>query len=249
MRFIYCINGNNQSMPPDRILIVDSESKSAYLLRQILSNAGFAVLVTNKGDRAIGMVADEQPVLVITETSLPGEINGFDLIRRIREFSEIPIIIVSTSAETEDILSGFAAGADEYITKPFETKILLARLKAVLNRSKGRLSAPAEIICNDLTIDQAARHVTLSGQQIYLTETEYNLLVELARHRNKVMLHEQLLLAVWGPKFSNEVDYLRSYIHMLRRKLEIDPSRPALIISRPGIGYMLVSTPPELPGK
>jgi DNA-binding response OmpR family regulator len=110
------------------------------------------------------------------------------------------------------------------------------------------VAAPADITCNNLIINQAARQVSLNGLQIYLTETEYNLLLELARHRNQVMLHEQLLMAVWGPKFCHEVDYLRSYVHILRRKLENSPSQPTLIISRPGIGYMLVSTPAEVPG-
>jgi len=203
-------------------------------------------MLTNKGERAVQIAAEERPTLVLTESCLQGEINGFDLVRRIRKFSDIPVIILSTCAETADILRGFEAGADDYIAKPFDSKILLARIKAVSNRCRGNVAAPVEITCNNLIINQAARQVTLNGLQIYLTETEYNLLLELARHRNRVMLHEQLLMAVWGPRHCNEVDYLRSYIHMLRRKLENKPSQPTLIISRPGIGYMLVSAPSEV---
>lgn len=206
-------------------------------------------MVTNKGERAVQISAEECPALVLTECCLLGEINGFDLVRRIREFSDIPVIILSASGETGDILRGFEAGADDYITKPFDSKILLARIKAVLNRCRSNVAVPVEITCNNLVINQAARQVTLNGLQIYLTETEYNLLLELARHRNQVLLHEQLLMAVWGPKYCSEVDYLRSYIHILRRKLEKEPSQPTLIISRPGIGYMLVSAPSEVFGR
>ncbi len=145
----------------------------------------------------------------------------------------------------EDELRGFEAGADDYITKPFDSRVLLARIKAILNRSRGRESTPSDINCGYVQINLAARQVTSNGQPVYLTETEYNLLVELARHRNQVMLHEQLLMAVWGPKFSTEVDYLRSFIHILRRKLENNPSQPSFIISRPGIGYMLVAAAAE----
>lgn len=232
-------------MPLDRILVVDYESKWVHLLRQILTGAGFVVMATNKGERAIQLAAEERLALLLTESSLPGEINGFELIRRIREFSDIPAIILSNSAETGDILRGFEAGADDYITKPFDSKILLARIRAVLNRYRGNVATPVEIVCNNLVINQVARQVTLAGLPIYMTETEYNLLLELARHCNQVMLHEQLLTAVWGPKFRCELDYLRSYIHILRRKLESNPAQPKLIISRQGIGYMLVSAPSE----
>lgn len=236
-------------MPSDQILVVDSESKWIHLLRQILTASGFVVRVSNKGEQALQMAAEECPALILTEIYLAGEINGFEFVRRVREFSDVPILILSVSAETGDILRGFEAGADDYVSKPFDAKILLARIRAILRRCPGRqTTTPAEIVCNPLVINQAARQVTLRGVPVYLTETEYNLLLELARHRDQVMLHEQLLLAVWGPQFRNELDYLRSYIHILRRKLESSPAQPTLIISRPGIGYMLVSAPGEASG-
>jgi two-component system KDP operon response regulator KdpE len=236
-------------MTADQILVVDPESKSVHLLRQILTAGGFAVRVSNKGEQAVQMVAEECPALILTEAYLTGGINGFELIRRIREFSDVPVIMLAASAETGDVLRGFEAGADDYVSKPFDSKILLARIKAVLRRCPDRQTAtPAEIVCNQLVINQVARQVSLRGVPVYLTETEYNLLLELARHRDQVMLHEQLLLAVWGPQFHNELDYLRSYVHILRRKLESTPSQPTLIISRPGIGYMLVSAPGESSG-
>lgn len=229
-------------MTLERILIVDYESKWVHLLRQILEGSGFNITAAHKGEQAIQLVAKEPPALVLTDACLAGEIDGYELVTQIRLFSEVPVIMLSASTATEDILRGFEAGADDYITKPFDSKILLARVRAVLNRCRGKASAPGEIVCNYLVIDQASRQVTVDGLLVYLTKTEYNLLLELARHINQVMSHEQLLQAVWGAKYSSELDYLRSYIHILRRKLERDPANPKLIISYPGIGYMLVSS-------
>ncbi len=228
-------------MPLGRILVVDHQSKSVHLLRQILTTAGYSVNATNKGERAAQLAAEEPPTLLLIESSLPGEEDGLGVARRIRGFCDIPIIILSAQAEAEAVLAGFEAGADDYITRPFDARVFLARLKAVLKRSQGRVSGPAEISFGGFVINLAARQVYQNGIEIYLTETEYDLLLELAVHRDQVMMHEQLLNAVWGPKYSSEVDYLRSYIHVLRRKLESIPSQPKLIISRPGIGYMLVS--------
>lgn len=230
------------------VLIVDHDPKWTALLSQVLTAAGYTVVAANRGGRAVQMAAEEQPTLVVLEILLPGEVNGFEVIRRIREFSEIPVIILSTSSETKDMLRGFELGADDYVTKPFDPRILLARVKAVLNRCQGSQPAPAEIVCNNLVINQVSRKVTLDGLEVYLTETEYNLLLELARHCDQVLLHEQLLSAVWGDQFLNEVDYLRSYIHILRRKLENNPSQPRLIINRPGVGYMLISNQSDITG-
>lgn len=224
-----------------RILVVDHEAKTVHLLRQILMSAGYNVSVTHKGERAVQLAAEEPPTLILMGSCLPGDEDGYGLVRRIRGFSDIPIIFLSSSSEVEETLRGFEVGADDYVTRPFDSRVLLARIKAILKRSQGHVSGPAEISFGGFVINLAARQVFQDGMQIYLTETEYNLLLELARHRDQVMLHEQLLMAVWGPKYCGEVDYLRSYIHVLRRKLESIPSQPKLIISRPGIGYMLVS--------
>ncbi len=235
-------------MSPDRILLVDHEPKSLALARQLLAAAGYIVLPARKGEQAVQLAAREQPALLLLDAGLPGSLDGCAILRRVREFSDMPVIVLSGSAESVDILRAFDAGADDYITRPFDLKILLARLRAVLKRSRGGTAVPAQIVCNNLIIDQAARRVTIDGIEIYLTETEYNLLLELARHRNQVLLHEQLLVAVWGAKFRTEIDYLRSYIHILRRKLEPDPAQPRLILSRPGVGYMLVSASTQAAG-
>lgn len=228
-------------MSPDRILVADRDLKAVRLVRVVLKSAGYAILAAHKGEQAIQMTAKEQPNLVILEVDLSDDITGLEVVRRIREFSDVPILILSARGESEDILRGFSTGADDYVTKPFDPKILVARVRAILRRCASKEISPAEIVCDHLVIDLAARRVTIDGNEIYLTETEYNLLVELARNRNRVMMHDQLLVAVWGPKFSSEIDYLRSYIHILRRKLESDPAQPKLIISRPGVGYMLVT--------
>jgi len=232
-------------MPSDLILIVDPDPKWTMLVSQVLTSAGYKVVAASKGERAVEAAAREQPALMILETQLTGDPNGIQVIRRVREFSDLPVILLSTRSEPEDIYRGFEAGADDYITKPFDPKMLLLRMRAVLNRTRGRVTASPQIVCNHVVIDLAARKVMVDGIEVYLTETEYNLLLELARHRNQVLLHEQLLSAVWGEEFLNEVDYLRSYIHILRRKLETNPSQPRLIVNRSGVGYMLISTPSE----
>jgi two-component system KDP operon response regulator KdpE len=236
-------------MIPDCILVVDPEPKWVSLVSQILTAAGYAVISANRGERVIRLVEQEQPALVLLEGQLPGEVDGFEVLVALREISTIPVIMLGASTATEDILHGFEAGADDYITKPFDSKILLARIRAVLTRYRGRTIAPPVIILNNLVIDLAKRVVILNGSEIYLTETEFNLLLELARRPNQVLLHEQLLMAVWGADFRNELDYLRSFIHILRRKLERNPAQPSLIISRPGVGYILISKPPDATGK
>lgn len=234
-------------MTAARILIVDGEPKSLSLLREVLSSAGYSLLTATKGEQAIGLAAVEQPALLILDTVLPGEIDGCEVIRRVREFSDLPVLFLSAQAGSADVLRGFEAGCDDYITKPYDPRILLARVRALLKRSARLSLAPSELNCAPLAIDLSAQRVTLDGLEIYLTETEYNLLLELARNRNRVLTHEHLLKTVWGAGFSSEVTYLRSYIHMLRQKIEHDPSKPRFIISRPGIGYMFVTPHSDSP--
>ena len=235
-------------MKPECIIVVDNDPKHISLVRQLLLTAGYDVLAANNGEKAIQLVAQEQPILVICEINLQGNMDGFELISRIREFSGIPIIILSTTTTTEIILRAYNTGVDDYITKPFNTKILLARINVILKRCRGVVPASTntEIICSSFKINLPRRQVTVDSEEIYLSETEYNLLLEFATHSNQVLLHEHLLSAVWGPNFRHEIDYLRSYVHTLRRKLETNPSHPRVIISKPGLGYMLVSgNPPD----
>jgi two-component system KDP operon response regulator KdpE len=225
-----------------RILVVDDEPKLIHLMREVLSAAQYEVLVTGSGKRAVEMAAMEKPDLVLLDLILPGETDGYEVARRLRAFSEVPIIMLTARVTEGDKLRGFEAGADDYITKPFSSKELLARVRAVLKRAKGEagVSAESEIVCADLRIDLARRRVVVRGCEVHLTPTEYNLLHELVRHPNQVLLHEQLLSAVWGPEYRDDVDYLRAYIRYLRQKIEADPANPKIIQRCPGIGYMMV---------
>jgi len=229
-------------MSEARILVVDDEPKLVRLVREILTATNYEVLVACNGGNAIEMTAMEQPDLLLLDLILPGGMDGYEVARRVREFSDVPIIMLTAKVREADMLRGFEIGADDYITKPFSAKELLARIRAVLKRVKVEVvsSAESEIICGDLKIDFVRRRVTIDGQGVYLTATEYNLLHELALHMNQVLSHEQLLTAVWGSQYRDDVDYLRSYVHSLRKKLERDPANPQMIVNIQGVGYTLV---------
>ena len=228
-------------MSKPRVLVVDDEPKLVRLVSEILTATNYHVLAACNGKNALESIAMEQPDLVLLDLILPGDMDGYEVARRVREFSDVPIIMLTAKVREADILRGFEMGADDYITKPFSAKELLARIHAVLKRVKGEIVAPAEseIVYGSLRIDLARRRVTLGGRQVRLTPTEYSLLHELATHCNQVMLHEQLLTAIWGAEYRNDIDYLRAYVHYLRQKLEPDPSNPRIILSTPGVGYML----------
>ncbi len=172
--------------------------------------------------------------------------DGLEVCRRIRQFSEVPVIMLTAKVRDADKLHGFDAGADDYVTKPFNARELVARVRALLKRSHTSTAAEnqAEIDCGRLHIDPVRRQVTVGGQAVHLTPIEYNLLFELAQHHDQVLLHEQLLSAVWGPEHRSDTDYLRAFIYSLRKKVEADPAHPTLIKRYPGVGYSLV-TPGE----
>jgi two-component system KDP operon response regulator KdpE len=223
------------------ILVVDDEPKLVRLVREILIATGYSVLTANSGEQALELVAIEQPDLVIMDVILPGK-DGLETTSLIRDFSDVPVIMLTARIREIDKLKGFESGVDDYMTKPFSAKELLARVKAVLKRTRdGNLPRQGtEILCGSIRIDLLRRKVSIDNREIHLTPTEYNLLHQLALHPNQVMFHEQLLASVWGQEYRDDVDYLRSYIHCLRRKLEVDPADPKLIIRSQGVGYMLV---------
>jgi two-component system KDP operon response regulator KdpE len=230
-----------------KILVVEDEPKLVQLLRRLLTATRFHVVTTSKGENAVEMAALEQPDLVLLDLVLAGAMDGYAVARRIREFSDVPIIMLTAKARESDLLRGYEAGADDYLTKPFSARELLARVRAVLKRTR-RQAAPAretEIVCGPLRLELARRRTLLGGKEIRLTRTEYNLLRELAARPNQVLLHDQLLAAVWGAEYRNDLDYLRAYIRFLRRKLEADPSHPKLIVTMPGVGYMLACPDPQ----
>jgi two-component system KDP operon response regulator KdpE len=223
-----------------KILVVDDEPRVVRLVSEILKAVDYEVIAATSGEPAIEMVAIEQPDLVLLDILLPGGLDGYDVCRRIREFSEVPIIMLTAKAMESDLLQGFDVGCDDYLTKPFSAKELIARVKAVLRRSQHPEEITQTVLgCGDLKINFARRSVKLHGKSISLTRTEYELLRQLALNANRVMLHEELLTAVWGPEYRDDIDYLRAYIRYLRLKLEEDPSNPQYIITSPGVGYML----------
>jgi len=224
----------------DKILVVDDEPRVVRLVSEVLKAVGYQVIAANSGKSAVEMVALEQPDLVLLDILLPQGPDGYEVCRRIREFSDVPVIMLTAKALETDMLHGFDVGADDYLTKPFSAKELVARVKAVLRRAKRpEEMVTAALTCGELEINFAQRIVRVCGEQVSLTRTEYALLRQLALNANRVMLHQDLLTAVWGQEYRDDIDYLRAYIRYLRRKLEADPSNPHYILTSQGVGYML----------
>lgn len=234
----------NERMTPasgDRILVVDDQPRLVRLVSEVLRAVGYAVISADNGEAAIETVALENPALVLLDILLPGGPDGYEVCRRIREFSDVPVIMLTAKATESEILTGFDAGADDYLTKPFNAKELVARVRAVLRRTmRPEELAASTYHCGDLIIDYARHTATLRGRHLALTRTEYALLRELALNAGCVMLHADLLARVWGPEYRDEVDYLRAYIRYLRKKIESEPANPQYIVTSPGNGYLLV---------
>ncbi|MRR32936.1 response regulator transcription factor [bacterium] len=226
-----------------KILIVDDEPKMVRLLCNVFTATGFKVLTCLNPEAAVGQVALEQPDLIILDVVFPGTLDGCEVCRKIREFSSVPIILLTARVRDADKLSGFDAGADDYVTKPFNSKELVARVRALLKRAQAAqpTADPGDLQLGRLRIEQASRRVTIDGVVVHLTPIEFNLLSKLAQHHDQVMTHEQLLTAVWGQEYVQDTEYLRAFIYNLRRKIESDPAHPELIMRYPGIGYSLVS--------
>jgi two-component system KDP operon response regulator KdpE len=225
----------------EKILVVDDEPRVVQLVRAVLGSVGYEVVAAITGESAIEMVALEQPDLLLLDIRLPNGPDGYEVCERIREFSDVGVIMLTAKAQQEDILRGFEVGADDYLTKPFNAKELVARVKAVLKRTKHpEERGGATMMCGDLKIDFARRTVNVRGGVVSLTPTEYALLSQLAQNPNCVMTHRDLLTEVWGQEYRDDVDYLRAYVRYLRRKLEPDPSNPQYILTSQGVGYMLV---------
>ncbi len=230
----------------EKILVVDDEPRLVRLVSEVLRPMGYQVISAASGQSAIEMAATEQPDLVLLDIILPLGPDGYEVCRHIRTFSEVPIIMLTAKAREADVLRGFDVGADDYLTKPFSAKELVARVKAVLRRARRpEEAASTTLTCGDLEINFALCRVKVRGEQVSLTRTEYALLRQLALNVNRVVMHRDLLAEVWGPEYLDDVDYLRAYIRYLRRKLEADPSNPRYILTVPGIGYVLTCTDSE----
>jgi two-component system KDP operon response regulator KdpE len=207
-------------------------------MRVILRNAGYAVESSATKEEALDAVSVRPPDLMVLDLVLPDG-SGVDVCRSVREWSAMPIIVVSAVGDEREKVRALDAGADDYITKPFGADELTARLRALLRRAGDNDEEPAVTLGN-LEIDLASRTVKRDGEHIHLTPIEYDLLAELTRHRGKLVTQRQLLSAVWGPEYTRETHYLRVHVAHLRAKLEEDPSRPRHIVTEPGVGYRLL---------
>lgn len=218
-----------------RVLVVDDELAIRRFLRTILSAHGYKVFEAANGWEAIQAAAAHKPDLILLDLGLP-DLDGVEVIRQLREWTETPIIVVSVRERENEKVAALDAGADDYLTKPFGTGELLARMRVALRHSASSHAEPI-IEIGDLKIDLARRLVTIGGAEISLTPTEYKLLSVLARHAGKVLTHKQLLREVWGPGYEDATHLLRVNISNLRSKIEPDPKRPYYIQTETGVGY------------
>jgi len=216
-----------------KILCVDDNSRLLRLLRANLVAEGYSVLTAGGGSSALELFRREDPDLVVLDVMLPGELDGLQVLECIRSYSTVPVLILSAKGRDIDKVEGLNRGADDYLAKPFSSEELLARVNALLRRTQLR---EVETPCYE---HKGQRRVWLQGREIELTATEYNLLAALARNRGRIMLHDQLLEEVWGPEYAGEVEYLRTYVARLRKKLGDEASQPRYIFSRPGAGYYI----------
>ena len=219
------------------VLVVDDEPQIVRGLRVILRDAGYDVEAATTKQEALDAVAVRPPDAVVLDLVLPDG-SGVDVCAEIRTWSGLPIIVLSAVGDEREKVRALDVGADDYITKPFGTDELLARLRAALRRAGDDGGEPA-VTVGDLVIDQAAHRVTRGGEEVHLTPIEFDLLRTLAQHRGKLVTHRQLLRAVWGPAYETETHYLRVHFAHMRAKLEPDPSHPRYVITDPGVGYRL----------
>jgi two-component system KDP operon response regulator KdpE len=221
-----------------RILVIDDELAIRRFLHTVLSNEEFSLHEAENGHAGLAAAATFRPDVILLDLGLP-DLDGVEVIRRIREWSPVPIIVLSVRDREDDKVGALDAGADDYLTKPFGVGELLARIRAALRRSLQEVPEPV-FTSSDLQVDLGTRRVTISGAEISLTPTEYDILRLLVTHAGKVMTHGQILKKVWGLGYLEQPHVLRVNISNLRRKLEPDPSRPRYIITEPGVGYRLV---------
>ena len=222
-------------MDKSRVLVVDDEPQITRVLKTVLSSQGYLVRTAAEGEAALSSLNDWKPELVITDLYMP-RMGGVELCRRIRAVSSIPIIVLSVKGEERTKVEALDSGADDYVTKPFGTDELLARVRAALRRS-GSPTEAAALDVGDFRIDFDGRRVHIRGGDVRLTPKEFDLFVYLARHPNRVLTHRTLLEAVWGEGSQEQPEYLRVFMGQLRKKLEVDPSNPRYLVTEPWVGY------------
>lgn len=221
-------------MTNERVLLIDDDVTLIELLAEHMSSAGYHPLMANGGLEGLHLAAEAIPDLVVLDVMMPG-MDGWEVCRRLRESSSVPIIMLTAKGEEYDKLRGFHLGVDDYVTKPFSFAELVARVGAVLSRAAIDISK--QVTSNDLTIDFDQRRVTVRGEAIDLTPTEYHLLETLARNANHTLSTESILVEVWGSQYTGETQHVKRYIWTLRKKIETDPGDPRHILTERGFGY------------
>lgn len=229
----------------EKILVVDDEPRILRLVRSNLEPLGYKVITATDGETALSQAEMNELDLVVLDIMLP-RMDGWEVCRRLREFSNVPIIMLTAKGDEYDKIKGLELGADDYITKPFSVQELLARVKAVLRRWRFDVDPKHEPVfaLGSFTMNFAQRRVNVRGDDVRLSPTEYKLLYELVNNAGRVVLHQDLLAKVWGREYRDETEYLRVYVRYLRQKIEDEPSKPKLILTEPGVGYRFAQPPP-----
>jgi len=233
----------------ERVLIVEDDAALRLAMTKVLRAAGYEISVAKTGDEGLAAALAEPPDLVLLDVMLPGE-DGFAVLKRIREISNVPVIMLTVQAGEADRVRGLELGADDYVAKPFSHRELLSRVKALLRRAEMPPSAPVHSpfeIDDRLAIDFDTREVIVDGRRIKLRPTEYRLLYHLVRNAGRLLNHETLLTRVWGREYVDDTQLLRLYITYLRQKIEPDPSNPRYIMNERGLGYRFADTDGRLP--
>jgi two-component system KDP operon response regulator KdpE len=222
------------------ILIVEDEAQMRRFLRTSLANQGYRIVEATTGEEALVRARAHNPELVLLDLGLP-DLEGIEVCRRLREWMHAPIVIVSARGQEDDKVRALDEGADDYLTKPFGTKELMARIRVALRHGAraGAASAEPVLVVGELRIDLDKRTVNVAGAEVHLTPIEYKLLAVLMKNAGKVLTHRQLLKEVWGPAYAEHTQYLRVYMTQLRHKLERDAARPKYLQTEPGVGYRL----------
>ena len=223
-----------------KILLIEDEQPIRRFLRVSLENHGYRLVEAATGREGILHAASQQPDLIILDLGLP-DMDGMEVIRQVRDWSQMPIVILSARGREQEKVTALDAGADDYLTKPFSVGELLARIRVALRHGARGSGGPEEasFVLGDLRVDLARRQVFVGPREVHLTPIEYRLLVTLIKYAGKVLTHRQLLKEVWGPDSVTETHYLRVYMAQLRRKIESDAARPRFLLTEPGIGYRL----------
>lgn len=220
------------------VLVVEDEPQVMRFLRTTLPSHGFRVIEAASGQQAIVQASTRSPDVILLDLGLP-DLDGVEVTRRVREWSAVPIVVLSARDQEGDKIEALDAGADDYLTKPFGVGELLARIRVALRHTNRDAAGASLFETGDLRVDLGARRVLLGGEEVRLTRTEYNLLAVLVKHAGKVVTHRQLLKEVWGPGSVDQSHYVRVYMGQLRHKLEKEPARPRYLVTETGVGYRL----------